>query len=166
MIVIGVDPGLIKTGYGLVRSDGSSLSYLDSGTIFTDAGTSIGNRLKNIFNELNELLILYRPDYFSLEETFVNNNPISSLKLGQARGVALLCAGLNNMEVFEYKPNTIKKSVTGVGKASKAQVGTMIRYLFPTLDPKTEDEADALAIAVCHINNFRGPEFYRGTALS
>ncbi|MDR1495102.1 MAG: crossover junction endodeoxyribonuclease RuvC [Rickettsiales bacterium] len=157
MIVLGIDPGLVKTGYGLVRSEGTNLFYLTSGTIFTNTEMPIENRLKNIFNELNGLLALHRPDHFSIEETFVNNNPISSLKLGQARGVAILCAGLNNLEVFEYKPNTIKKSITGVGKASKVQVGTMVKCLLPAVDLRTEDEADALAIAICHINNFRGP---------
>ncbi|MDR3078553.1 MAG: crossover junction endodeoxyribonuclease RuvC [Rickettsiales bacterium] len=157
MIVLGVDPGLLKTGYGLVRSEGGGLFYLASGTIVTDAKMPIECRLKNIFTGLNDLLILHRPDYLSLEETFVNSNPLTSLKLGQARGVAILCAGLNNIEVFEYKPNTVKKSVTGVGKAAKGQIGIMVKYLLPTVTLRSEDEADALAIAICHINNFQGP---------
>ena len=145
MIVLGVDPGLIKTGFGVVSFNNNNLKYVASGTIFTDTKISIELRLKNIYDELTKIIKEYKPDFFSIEETFVNNNPISSLKLGQARGVAILC---------EYKPNTIKKSVTGVGKATKDQVGMMVKTLLPAVDLKTEDEADALAIAICHVNNY------------
>ncbi|MDR2778207.1 MAG: crossover junction endodeoxyribonuclease RuvC [Rickettsiales bacterium] len=155
MIVIGVDPGLIRTGYGIVKFENGNLSYIASGTIFTDSKMPIEDRLKNIFSRLNEVLSIYKPDYFSIEETFVNKNPVSSLKLGQARGVAIICAGLNSLRVFEYKPNTIKKSISGIGKASKCQVSAMVKYLLPAVPLKTEDEADALATAICHINNFR-----------
>lgn len=154
MIVLGVDPGLIKTGYGIVKIENNNLSYVASGTVFTDTKIPIETRLTNIYNNIDNLIKLYRPDYFSIEETFVNNNPTSSLKLGQARGVAILAAGMNKLQVFEYKPNTIKKSITGVGKATKDQIGMMIKCLLPVASPKTEDEADALAIAICHINNF------------
>jgi crossover junction endodeoxyribonuclease RuvC len=115
----------------------------------------IEGRLKNIFNGLNDILATYKPDYFSIEETFVNRNPVSSLKLGQARGAAIVCAGLNNIRVFEYKPNTIKKTISGFGKAMKCQVGAMVKHLLPCANIETEDEADALAIAICHINSFR-----------
>jgi crossover junction endodeoxyribonuclease RuvC len=155
MIVIGVDPGLVKTGYGLVRFENGSLYYVASGTIVTNSKIPLEDRLKNIFNRLNEVLIIHRPDYFSIEETFVNKNPLSSLKLGQARGVAIICASLNGIKVFEYKPNTIKKTISGVGKAKKYQVTAMVKYLLPSANVETEDEADALAIAICHINNFR-----------
>lgn len=155
MIVLGIDPGLIKTGYGIVKIENNNLSYIDSGTIFTDTKLLIENRLKNIFEKIDKIIKIYKPNYFSIEETFVNNNPISSLKLGQARGVAILAAGINNLQVFEYKPNTIKKSITGVGKATKDQIGMMIKCLLPCVNLKTEDEADALAIAICHINNFK-----------
>lgn len=154
MIVLGIDPGLIKTGYGVVAMKDNNIMYITSGTIFTDTKLPIENRLKNIFVEIDRLIKMYEPNYFSIEETFVNNNPTSSLKLGQARGVAILCAGMNNIPVFEYKPNTIKKSVTGVGKATKDQIGMMIKCLLPQVNLKTEDEADALAIAICHMNNF------------
>ena len=154
MIVLGIDPGLIKTGYGIVKMENNNLSYMNSGTIFTDTKIPIEYRLKNIFNHVDKIIKLYKPDFFSIEETFVNNNPTSSLKLGQARGAAILAAGVNNIKVFEYKPNTIKKSITGVGKAAKNQVGMMIKCLLPTVELKTEDEADALAIAICHVNNF------------
>lgn len=154
MIVLGIDPGLIKTGFGVVDFKDNNLKYIASGTIFTDASLSIEFRLKNIYDKINDIIKQYKPDFFSIEETFVNNNPTSSLKLGQARGVAILCAGENNIPVFEYKPNTIKKTVTGVGKAAKNQIGMMIKCLLPAVDLKTEDEADALAIAICHVNNY------------
>ncbi|MDR2077695.1 MAG: crossover junction endodeoxyribonuclease RuvC [Rickettsiales bacterium] len=153
MIVIGVDPGLVRTGYGVVKFEKGNLHYIASGTIVTDSRMPIGDRLKSIFSILNDVLATYRPDYFSIEETFVNKNPVSSLKLGQARGVAIVCAGLNNIEVFEYKPNTIKKTISGVGKAKKFQIITMVKYILPQAPVETEDEADALAIAICHINN-------------
>lgn len=154
MLVLGIDPGLIKTGYGIVNLKDNNISYITSGTIITDTKLNIENRLKNIYVNINNLIESYKPDFFSIEETFVNNNPTSSLKLGQARGTAILCAGMNNVPVFEYKPNTIKKSITGIGKATKEQIGMMIKCLLPQVNLKTEDEADALAIAICHINNF------------
>lgn len=154
MIVLGVDPGLIKTGYGVVEFKNNNLKYIDSGTILTSTNISIELRLKNIYDNLKYIIDRYKPNFFSIEETFVNNNPTSSLKLGQARGVAILCAGENGIPVFEYKPNTIKKTVTGIGKARKEQVGMMVKCLLPTVNPKSEDEADALAIAICHVNNY------------
>jgi crossover junction endodeoxyribonuclease RuvC len=153
MLVLGVDPGLLKTGWGLVKFVNGNLIYVDSGTIFTDSKLPMEQRLKNIFDNLDFIMKKYNPDYMSIEETFVNNNPVSSLKLGQARGVAILTAGINNIEVFEYLPNAIKKAITGVGKATKEQMVTMIKCLLPLSNTKTEDEADALAMAICHINN-------------
>jgi crossover junction endodeoxyribonuclease RuvC len=155
MIVLGIDPALIKTGYGLVEMKNNTLTYIASGVIHTDTKMSIENRLQNIFVEINKIIEKYKPDYFSIEETFINNNPTTSLKLGQARGVAILSAGINNLKVFEYKPNTIKKSVTGVGKATKDQIVMMIKCLLPLSNVKSEDEADALAIAICHVNNYK-----------
>ena len=152
MIVLGIDPALIKTGYGIISMKDNNISYITSGTIVTNTKLPMEERLKNIFVNINQLIETYKPDYFSIEETFVNNNPTSSLKLGQARGVAILCAGINDIPVFEYKPNTIKKSVTGVGKATKDQVGMMVKCLLPQVQLKTEDEADALAIAICCAN--------------
>lgn len=153
MIVLGIDPALIKTGWGIVKNIDNNLSYIASGTIVTNTTLTIELRLKNIFQEINNVIKQYKPDCFSIEETFVNKNPLTSLKLGEARGVAILCGGVNNLPVFEYKPNLIKKSVTGIGKATKTQVGVMIKHLLPKVDLKSEDEADALAIAICHISN-------------
>jgi crossover junction endodeoxyribonuclease RuvC len=155
LIVLGIDPALIKTGWGVVRGLNGNLSFVACGTITTDPKLSIELRLKNIFDRMDDVIKQYSPDHFSIEETFVNMNPASSLKLGEARGAAILCGSMNNLPVFEYKPNSIKKSVTGVGKATKEQVGMMVKRLLPLSNAKTEDEADALAVAICHINNFR-----------
>lgn len=153
MLVLGVDPGLLKTGWGIVRFENGNLTYVDSGTIFTDSKLPMEDRLKNIFTNLDNIIKDYKPNCMSIEETFVNNNPLSSLKLGQARGVAILSAGMNNIKVYEYLPNAIKKAITGVGKANKQQVVAMIKCLLPLSNTKTEDEADALAMAICHVNN-------------
>jgi crossover junction endodeoxyribonuclease RuvC len=153
LIVLGIDPALIKTGWGIVRSMNNNLSYIASGTIVTDTKIPIELRLKNIFCEIDKIIKKYQPDHFAIEETFVNMNPTTSLKLGEARGVAILCGGMNGLPVFEYKPNLIKKSVTGVGKATKDQIGVMVKCRLPLVNINTEDEADALAIAICHINN-------------
>jgi crossover junction endodeoxyribonuclease RuvC len=152
LIVLGIDPALIKTGWGVVSNINNNLSYIASGTIVTDTKLPIELRLKNIFCGIDKIIKQYKPDCFSVEETFVNMNPMTSLKLGEARGVAILCGGINGIPVFEYKPNLIKKSITGVGKATKAQIGMMVKCLLPRVNLKTEDEADALAIAICHIN--------------
>lgn len=153
MIVIGIDPGLIKTGWGVIKKVNNQLKYIASGTIKTDTKLPLSERLHNIFNHVDELIKTYKPDQFAIEETFVNNNPLSSLKLGHARGVAILSASLNNLPVFEYSPNLIKKTVTGAGKAQKQQMVAMVKYIFPTINPSTEDEADSLCIAICHCNH-------------
>ena len=153
MKILGIDPALIKTGWGLISIEGNTINYIASGTIKVNAKLPMAERLKGIYEELNKIIALYKPDEFAIEETFVNKNPVSSLKLGQARGVAMLTGSLNNLEVFEYSPNFIKKCVVGVGKAGKGQVMAMIKYILPVVELKGEDEADALAVAICHGNN-------------
>ncbi len=153
MIIIGIDPGLIKTGWGVINKVNNQIKYINSGTIFTDAKLPIGERLLNIYQNIDKLIKTYQPEHFSIEETFVNNNPVSSLKLGHARGVAILSASMNNIPVFEYSPNLIKKTLTGAGKAQKQQMVAMVKYIFPGIEIKTEDEADSLCIAICHCNH-------------
>ena len=153
MIILGIDPGLIKTGWGVIKKINNQIIYVASGMIKTNQTLPIGERLKNIYENVNKLIEDYKPHHFSIEETFVNKNPISSLKLGHARGVAILAASLQNVPVFEYSPNLIKKSITGYGKAEKQQMVAMIKYIFPTIELHSEDEADALSIAICHCNN-------------
>lgn len=153
MIIIGIDPGLIKTGWGVINKIDNQIKYIASGTIFTDSKLPMSERLLNIYKNVDELIKKYQPENFSIEETFVNNNPISSLKLGHARGVAILAASMNNIPVFEYSPNLIKKTLTGAGKAEKQQMVAMVKYIFPGITIKTEDEADSLCIAICHCNH-------------
>ncbi len=155
MIIIGVDPGLIKTGWGIIKKVDNQIKYIDSGCILTNTKLPLSERLLNINNNLNEILKKYQPENFAIEETFVNKNPTTSLKLGHARGVAILSAATNNIPVFEYSPNLIKKSVSGAGKAEKSQMVAMIKYIFPTIEVKTEDEADSLCVAICHCNHIR-----------
>jgi crossover junction endodeoxyribonuclease RuvC len=153
MKIIGIDPGLIKTGWGIILNEKNELSYIASGVIKINPKLPMAERLGVIYSELKKIIEIYKPDEFAIEETFVNNNPISSLKLGQARGVAMLTASLCGLKVYEYSPNCIKKSVTGVGKAQKQQIMAMIKYILPVVNLKSEDEADALAVAICKANN-------------
>ena len=153
MIVLGIDPALIHTGWGVVKFENNNLIYMNSGTIVVDSKLSIEKRLTTIFESVSDIIHKYKPDYLSIEETFVNSNPLTSLKLGEGRGASILAAGVNNIPVVEYSPNCIKKTITGVGKAEKQQVINMIKILLPNSNTKTSDEADALAIAICHINH-------------
>jgi len=155
VIIIGIDPGLINTGWGIIEKIDNNIKYIASGTIKTNSNLCLSERLLNIYNMVSNLINTYKPQHFSIEETFVNKNPLSSLKLGQARGVAILAASLSKIQVFEYSPNLIKKSVTGVGKAEKQQICAMIRYIFPTIVLESEDEADSLAVAICHCNHIK-----------
>ena len=154
-IIIGIDPSLTKTGVGLIKVDNqASISFLASRTIYTNAKDSIAKRVLDLHNNLNQIIADFSPDVAVIEEVFVNKNPMSSLKLGHGRGALILSLAINNLPVYEYSATNIKKSVTGVGRADKSQMMQMIKYLLPKADFKTEDEADALAVAICHVNNF------------
>lgn len=148
MLILGVDPGLQKTGWGVIKAQGSSLSYVASGVIKTRPAESLALRLAHLHNELSAVITLYGPEVSALEETFVNRNPASALKLGQARGVLLAALALQGLEVHEFSPNKIKKSVVGAGHAGKEQIGMMVKTLLPACGPLSEDEADALAAAI------------------
>ncbi|MFT6258597.1 MAG: crossover junction endodeoxyribonuclease RuvC [Rickettsiales bacterium] len=154
MVILGIDPALTKTGWGIISSVNNSLSFIACGTIKTDAKQSLDERLYHIHKSIGEVIAEYQPNEVAIEETFVNKNPVSSLKLGHARGVLMLSAAIAGLKISEYASTSIKKTVVGVGRAEKSQVGVMIKYLLPKSDAKTEDESDALAVAICH-NNFR-----------
>ena len=124
--VIGIDPGLRQTGWGILESQGSSLRFIAAGTLFSDKEADISIRLSVLYKGLCEVLEKYRPDEASVEHVFVNKNPVSSLKLGQARGIALLAPALYTIPVFEYAPNKVKKSVIGVGHGDKQQIHKMV----------------------------------------
>ena len=149
MKIIGIDPGLNKTGWGVVEIQNNNFVYVGSGAIHNNVKLPICDKIKHIYSELEKILDLYRPDVGAIEETFVNKNPLSSLKLGHARGVAMLAMANFGLVVHEYSPNLIKKTITGAGKADKRQIGVMVKMLLPKSNVKTEDEADALAIAMC-----------------
>lgn len=150
MRILGIDPGLTKTGWGIIESEGSSLKYVDSGLIKSAASAPLAVRLSALDRELARVLTTYRIDEAAVEETFVNRNPASALKLGQARGVALLCPARAGLPVGEYAANLIKKTIVGTGHATKDQIGMMIKVLLPRSPKLSEDEADALAVALCH----------------
>lgn len=150
MRLIGLDPGLRHTGWGVIDTAGNRLVHVADGVVDPDARASLAERLSALFRALNAVLERYAPDAAAVEETFVNKNPASTLKLGLARGVVLLAAAERGMEVHEYSPNLIKKSVVGVGHADKAQVQMMVRRLLPGCLLGSPDAADALAAAICH----------------
>ena len=148
--ILGVDPGLRNTGWGLIEAFGSRLSFLACGSIRTDAAASLAGRLASIHSALTALVDDNGPDEAAVEETFVNRDPQSTLKLGQARGVALAALALKDLPVSEYAANLIKKTVVGVGHAEKGQVAMMVKMLLPASDASAPDAADALAVAICH----------------
>ena len=148
--ILGVDPGLRNTGWGVIEVCGSRLSYVSCGSIRTDAQASLAKRLAAIHTGLTDIIDGRSPQEAAVEETFVNRDPQSTLKLGQARGAAISALALKGLPVSEYAANLIKKTVVGVGHAEKAQVAMMVRMLLPTSDAGSPDAADALAVAICH----------------
>jgi len=153
MRILGIDPGLQKTGWGIIESEGHRLSFVACGLVKTNAGLTLPDRLAQIDNGINAVLDQFKPDQAAIEETFVNTNAASSLKLGSARGVAMVVPARQGLIVGEYPANLVKKSVVGAGKAGKDQVGMMIRTLLPACGEIGEDEADALAVAICHAHH-------------
>lgn len=151
--MIGIDPGLQRTGWGLIESDGARLSHIAHGSVASDSDLPLADRLRQLFLRLSAVLREWEPAEAAVEETFVNKNPASTLKLGQARGVAMLAPSMAGMPVFEYPPNLIKKSIVGTGHAQKQQVALMVRTLLPRAGDVTGDAADALAVALCHAHH-------------
>jgi crossover junction endodeoxyribonuclease RuvC len=150
--ILGIDPGLHITGWGVVDYDGFRLRHVGHGKIETSPQEEIGRRLRCIFQQLSAVVEEYAPKEACIEEIFVNMNPASSLKLGMARGAVICCAGMCGLEVAEYTPNRIKKSIVGVGHATKEQVSLMVQKLLNCGSVKL-DAADALAVAVCHAHH-------------
>ena len=156
--IIGIDPGLRRTGWGIIESDGLRLIYVASGMIPSTADEQLSYRLREIFEGLTSVLGSFKPHEASVEETFVNKDARSTLKLGQARGIALLAPAMKGLQVAEYAANVIKKTVVGAGHAEKHQVQAMIKFLLPKAKFDSADEADALAIAICHANHRSSPQ--------
>lgn len=156
--ILGLDPGLRRTGWGVIESDGVRLVYVASGVVTSPADDELAYRLRALFEGINGIIAAHMPAEAAVEETFVNENPRSTLKLGQARGAALLAPAMRGLRVAEYTPNLIKKSVTGTGHAEKQQIQAMIGFLLPKAKFESADEADALAIAICHANHRASPQ--------
>jgi crossover junction endodeoxyribonuclease RuvC len=153
MRLLGLDPGLVKTGWGVVDSDGHRLRYVACGTVRSRSGENLADRLAHIYQGLVDVIETWRPDGAAVEETFVNRNPVSALKLGMARGVVLLAPAEAGLPVAEYHNKAVKKALVGAGRASKDQIGVMVRHLLPESRPDSEDAADALAVAICHAHH-------------
>lgn len=151
--IVGLDPGLRRTGWGVVDSDGVRLIYVASGVITPDTDDDLAYRLRGLFEGVTSVIHSFKPAEAAVEETFVNENPRSTLKLGQARGTVLLAPAMLGLKVAEYTPNLIKKSVVGSGHAEKEQIQAMIKFLLPKARFDSADEADALAIAITHANH-------------
>jgi crossover junction endodeoxyribonuclease RuvC len=135
-----------------VENQNSNLKYIASGTVSSTTSQTTAERLCGIYQAILDVIAEHQPTEFAIEESFVNNNPLSSLKLGQARAAAILAAGTSNLRIFEYAPRLVKKAVVGSGRADKNQVICMVKYLMPTSTARNEHEADAIAIAICHSN--------------
>src|ERR1700758_726193 len=148
--LLGIDPGLRFTGWGVIEADGNRLRYVADGVIATDSSTSVPDRLKVLHDALVALLAELRPDEAAIEETYVNRNGTATLKLGYARGVALLAPALVGVPVTEYAAQSVKLAVVGTGGAEKEQVQMMVRRLLPGATIRRADAADALAVAICH----------------
>lgn len=151
--IIGLDPGLRRTGWGVIVAEGTRLSFVACGTILPPEGAAMAERLAILHAGLRDVIARFAPDEAAVEETFVNMNPSSTLKLGQARGVVLLAPAQAGLSVAEYAPLLVKKTVVGAGRAEKAQIRMMIGVLLPKADPSSEDAADALAVAVTHAHH-------------
>lgn len=153
MRVLGLDPGLRHTGWGVIDADGNRLRHIANGVIHSDENDSLAERLLQLCEGVARVIAEYKPDEAAVEETFVNKNPLSTLKLGHARGVVMLAPAQAGIPVAEYSANLVKQSVVGNGHAQKEQVAMMIRVLFPGCELAGGDAADALAVAVCHAHH-------------
>ena len=156
MKLIGLDPGLQNTGWGIIQVDGNRLSFIARGTVHTDKKAPLAERLMQIHNGLVAVMDEHQPDEAAVEETFVNKNPTSTLKLGQARGIAMLVPALRGMPVAEYTPNLVKKTIVGTGHAAKEQIQMMVKTILPGCrEGLSADAADALAVAICHAHHYQ-----------
>ena len=155
MRIIGIDPGLRNMGWGVISVDGPRLRHIANGIVHSEAG-DLGPRLAVLYRGLCEVIAEPQPTNAAVEQTFVNKDAVGTLKLGQARGIALLAPAAAGIEIGEYAPNAVKKSVVGVGHAAKEQIQHMVRLMLPGVELAGPDAADALAIAICHAHHLQG----------
>lgn len=153
MTILGIDPGSRITGYGLIRKEGTRLIHLDNGGIWTDGATDFPGRLEHIFRGITGIIDRHAPDAVAVENIFFSNNVQSALKLGQARGAAVVACVIQGIPVFEYTALQVKQAVVGHGKAAKEQVQHMVKVLLNLAEPAQADASDALAVAICHANS-------------
>jgi len=151
--ILGIDPGLRRTGWGMVEISGNRLGFLGCGSLTTRDGDGLALRLLVIHDGLMRILEEFQPDEAAVEATFVNKDAAATLKLGQARGIAMVVPAKAGVPVAEYAPNLVKKSIVGAGHGDKAQIRMMIGVLLPKADPSSDDAADALAVAVTHAHH-------------
>ncbi|HWM31067.1 MAG TPA: crossover junction endodeoxyribonuclease RuvC [Methyloceanibacter sp.] len=153
--IIGIDPGLRRTGWGVIDTDGTRLGFVACGSVVSDNADSLGLRLRQIFDGLQAVLAELSPAEAAIEQTFVNRDAVATLKLGQARGIALLVPALLGLPIAEYAPNAVKKTVVGAGHGDKGQIRAMVKCLLPRAEFDSADAADALAIAITHAHSRR-----------
>jgi len=151
--ILGIDPGLRRTGWGVIEADGNRLIFVACGSLEPSRNLPLAERLLVIHDGLSEVLARYQPEEAAVEQTFVNKDGVATLKLGQARGVAMLAPARFGIPVAEYAPNQIKKTVVGAGHADKNQVAMMLKILLPKAAPSSPDATDALAIAITHAHH-------------
>ena len=151
--ILGIDPGLRRTGWGVIDIEGNRLTFVDCGSVEPAEGLPLANRLLAIHEGLAGVLGNFRPAEAAVEQTFVNKDGVATLKLGQARGVAMLAPAMFGITVAEYAPNQVKKTVVGAGHADKNQIQVMLKILLPRAEPKSADAADALAVAITHAHH-------------
>jgi crossover junction endodeoxyribonuclease RuvC len=164
MRLLGLDPGLRHTGWGVIEAAGNRLRHVADGAVHSTDARPLAERLVELHDGLARIIAEFRPDEAAVEETFVNKNPTSTLKLGLARGVALLVPALAGLKVHEYPANLVKKSVVGAGHAAKEQVQMMVRRLLPGAMIGSPDAADALAVAICHAHHAATNRIWRASA--
>ena len=150
--ILGIDPGSRVTGYGVIEADRGRLCFVACGVVKTTVKYPLNFRLNEIFDGINEVIQVHSPVVAAVEDVFLAENPRSALKLGQARGAAIVAAMQNGMQVFDYTPRTIKQAVSGYGQAEKGQMQHMVRMLLNLSGTPSSDAADALAVAICHAN--------------
>lgn len=153
--IIGIDPGLRRTGWGVIDTDGTRLGFVACGSVVSDNADSLGLRLRQIFDGLQTVLAELSPAEAAIEQTVVNRDAVATLKLGQARGIALLVPALLGLPIAEYAPNAVKKTVVGTGHGDKGQIRAMVKCLLPRATFDSADAADALAIAITHAHSRR-----------
>ena len=164
--IIGIDPGLRRTGWGIIESDGVKLGFIACGSVCSYDGEALGVRLRQLFDGLFEVLARLSPAEAAIEQTFVNRDASATLKLGQARGIAMLVPALLGVKIAEYAPNAIKKTVVGAGHGDKDQIRAMVARLLPRAAPDSIDAADALAIAITHAHCRTGQRLEAAVALA